>query len=197
MPGFNILTGKGIYNFSKYPLKEAHQKQTDGRPFVGNFSGTIPADTVLAAGDVIVCSAQITPRMALFDGRYNVGKTLGTGPKGRLAILKYPDPAATSAARAAAADKSVLHWLESERTLQDDFIHEVDGEKTITTTVNAAVAVAEGANTESVPILGYPVLEQWYLGLVITAAHGANQKVAAATDFHCFYHVAQQTQSGT
>ena len=197
MPGFNILTGKGILNFSKYPMKEAHQKQSDGRPFVGNFSGKIPADTVLAKGDIIVCSAQITPRMALFNARYNVGKTLAGGVKGRLAILKYPDPAANAAGRAAAADKSVEHWLEDERTLQAAFVHQVSGTQLISTTIDDDIGAAETASAESIPVLGYPVLNQWYLGLVITTAHTAGQKVAAGgVDFHCFYEVAQQTQSG-
>ena len=186
-------TTAGIRNYSKYERSPANMQQNDGRPGVGNYVGVIPADAVLAQGDIIVCSDIQNAGMSILGFHYSVEKTLGTGVKLRPAIFRYPDPAATSAIRANAADKSVLQWLDAEFAGQAAKTDALSATQQVATAIDSDIETAETSG--AIPLVGYPQPCNFFMGFAVTAAHsGATPKVPAAVEFHAHYQYAIQTQ---
>ena len=181
----------GILNFAKHARSPANMQQNDGRPGVGNFVAEVPTDTTLKLGDVIVVSDVQNASMSVFGFSVRIAGVLGTAAKVRPAIIRYPDPAATPAARAAAADKSILHWLSDELTpVAAGVGASLSGTEPVAKTIAAAVASADTAG--NAPLWGYPIDCNFFLGLVVTAK--ATAATAAAVEVHSHYQYAVQTQ---
>ena len=186
---------KGVLNYAKYPRDAANMQQNDGRPGVGNFIAKVPSGAELKRGEIIVLSEVQNEGMALLDFNVRIGGALGASVKCRPAIIRYPDPAATAAARLDAADKSILHWLAAEMTpVAAGVSAELTGVYPITKTVEPDIETTTTEATGDANLLGYPVGCLFFIGLAITDA--ATAATAADVEIHAHYSYAVQTQRG-
>ena len=190
---------KGVLNYAKYPRIPANMQQNDGRPGVGNFIATIPSGTTLKRGEIIVLSDVQNDGMSLLDFNVRVATFLGaadaSSAKVRPAIIRYPDPALTAAARLDAADKSILHWLAAEMTpVEAGVSAELTGVYPITKTVEPDIEATTTEKSGDANLLGYPVGCLFFIGLAIT--DGATAATTADIEIHSHYSYAVQTQRG-
>lgn len=177
----NADSAKGYRAFNKYPDFPTAPNQESARAISGRYVGGVPADTVFAAGQIIIASDVIKAKMCLTHLAMSLPGLDGAASV-QPVIVRANDPQTPALRAANDAGKRASVYLE---------LAGAAGADTAVDFSPANFLAKKGADNFGVSsaeyLLGHPFSEDVFLGFYVAAGHAGNEKVASDTSFNVVF----------